>query len=453
MNRRNLLRAPGCCMGTYQLEQAARRRIAIRLLPFVFLLYAISYVDRVNVSFANLRMSADLGFSDRIFGLGAGIFFVGYILFEIPGAIIVERWSARKWIARIMISWGIVTVVTGFVHTAHQFYAARFLLGVAEASFFPGMIVYLTHWFGLSDRAKAIASLMAAVPAASVLGSVFAGWLLTIRWFGMAGWRWLFIVEGIPPVILGIVTLCYLTDRPAQAGWLSEAERNWISQELEAETTAKKRFRSYTVWQALSNRRVLMLIVPYFLGHIGAQAVIFWIPTFIKRLSGLPASRVALLAAMPGLLGIFGMLLNGWHSDRTCEHRWHASVPLVCAGVAYLLIGSGARFSISMALLVLGGGLYFSYYPAFWSMPTMVLTETAAAASFGMINSIGLIGGLIGPYAVGWLNDRTRGLSAAFLLIAVCYLLAGTVLALIRIPSPVSSTPPNLSAENDLAPS
>ena len=440
-------------METYQLEQAARRRIAIRLLPFVFLLYVISYVDRVNVSFANLRMSADLGFSDRIFGLGAGIFFVGYILFEIPGAIIVERWSARKWIARIMISWGIVTVVTGFVHTAHQFYAVRFVLGVAEASFFPGMIVYLTHWFRLSDRAKAIASLMAAVPAASVLGSLLAGWLLSIRWFGMAGWRWLFVVEGIPPVILGIVTLFYLTDWPVQARWLSEAERNWISQELEAETTVKKKIRSYTVWQALSSRRVLMLIVPWFLAQIGAQAVIFWIPTFIKRLSGLPASRVALLAALPGLLGIFGMLLNGWHSDRTGERRWHASVPLVCAGVAYLLIPGGSNFSISMALLAIGGGAFYSFYPVFWSMPTMILTGTAAAASFGMINSIALIGGFIGPYAVGWLNDRTGSLSAAFLLIAVCYLLAGTVLALIRIPSPVSSTPPNLSAEHDLAPS
>ncbi len=440
-------------METYQLEQAARRRIAIRLLPFVFLLYVISYVDRVNVSFANLRMSADLGFSDRIFGLGAGIFFVGYILFEIPGAIIVERWSARKWIARIMISWGIVTVVTGFVHTAHQFYAVRFVLGVAEASFFPGMIVYLTHWFRLSDRAKAIASLMAAVPAASVLGSLLAGWLLSIRWFGMAGWRWLFVVEGIPPVILGIVTLFYLTDWPVQARWLSEAERNWISQELETETTVKKKIRSYTVWQALSSRRVLMLIVPWFLAQIGAQAVIFWIPTFIKRLSGLPASRVALLAALPGLLGIFGMLLNGWHSDRTGERRWHTSVPLVCAGVAYLLIPGGSNFSISMALLAIGGGAFFSFYPAFWSMPTMILTGTAAAASFGMINSIALIGGFIGPYAVGWLNDRTGGLTAAFLLIAVCYLLAGTVLALIRIPSPVSSTPPNLSAEHDLTPS
>src|SRR5215469_1607573 len=315
-----------------QFEQATRRRIAVRLLPFVFVMYVISYVDRVNVSFANLRMSADLHLSDRMFGLGAGIFFVGYVLFEIPGAIIVERWSARKWMARIMISWGLVTIMTGFVQTSRQFYIARFLLGVAEASFFPGMIVYLTHWFRLSDRAKAIASLYAAVPAASVLGSVLAGWLLTIHWFGMAGWRWLFIVEGIPPVILGGITLFYLTDRPEQARWLSEAERFWISQELEAEKSAKKKIRSYTVWQALSDRRVWMLILPYLLAHIGAQASVFWIPTFFKRLSGLPAARVALLVALPGLLGILGMLFNAWHSDRTGERRWHASVPLLCAG-------------------------------------------------------------------------------------------------------------------------
>ena len=438
-------------MELHRLEQATRRRIAVRLLPFVFLMYIISYVDRVNISFANLRMSADLGFSDRIFGLGAGIFFVGYVLFEIPGAIIVERWSARKWMARIMISWGIVTIVTGFVHTAHQFYAARFLLGVAEASFFPGMIVYLTHWFRLSDRAKAIAALYAAIPAAYVLGSVLAGWLLSIRWFGMVGWRWLFVVEGIPPVILGFITLFYLTDRPAQARWLSEAERNWISQELEAENTAKKKIRSYTVWQALSDRRVWTLIIPYFLALIGAQANIFWIPTFVKRLSGLPAPGVALLVALPGLLGIPGMFLNGWHSDRTGERRWHASVPLLCAGVAYLLVPSGSNFSISMALLVLGGGVFLSYYPVFWSIPTMVLSETAAAASFGLINSIGHLGGFIGPYAVGWLNDRTGSLSAAFLLIAACYLLAGTILALIRILSPLSSTAARLSPEQDIA--
>jgi MFS transporter, ACS family, tartrate transporter len=425
---------------------AARRRIAIRLLPFVFLLYVICYIDRVNVSFANLRMSAELGFSDRIFGLGAGIFFIGYVLFEIPGTIVVERWSARKWMARVMISWGLVTIVTGFVHTAHQFYFARFFLGVAEASFFPGMIVYLTHWFRLSDRAKAIASLYAAVPAASVLGSLLAGWLLGIHWFGMVGWRWLFIVEGIPPIVLGVVTWFYLTDKPDQARWLTEDQRKWISRELENETSAKKAVRTYTIWQAIRDKRVWMLIVPYFLAHIGAQASVFWIPTFIKRISGLPAFKVALLVALPGLIGIAGMILNGWHSDKTGERRWHASIPLLCAGISYLLIGNGSNFILAITLLVVGGGIFFSYYPVFWSMPTMLLSETAAAACFGLINSIGHIGGFVGPYAVGRLNDYTGNVSAAFLLIAVCYLLAGILLGLVKIPSHVFSKTVNMAA-------
>ena len=222
----------------------ARRRIAFRLLPFVFLIYVVNYIDRVNVSFANLRMSADLGFSDRVYGFGVGIFYVTYVLFEIPGAVIVERWSARKWIARIMISWGVVTILTGFVHTVGQFYAARFVLGIAESSFFPGMIVYLTHWFRLRERSRAIACLYAAVPAASLIGSPLAGWLLGVHWQMLAGWRWLFILEGVPAIVLGIVTIFYVTDRPAQARWLPPDERDWIVNELQAELQAKKNIRN-----------------------------------------------------------------------------------------------------------------------------------------------------------------------------------------------------------------
>jgi sugar phosphate permease len=199
----------------------ARRHVALRLLPFVFLIYVVNYIDRVNVSFANLRMSADLGFSDRVYGLGVGMFYLTYVLFEIPGAVIVERWSARKWIARIMISWGVVTILTGFVHSAAQFYAARFFLGLTEASFFPGMIVYLTHWFCSRDRGRAIACLYTAVPTASLIGSPIAGWLLGVHWWSLAGWRWLFFLEGIPAIVLGTVTLFYLTDWPSQAHWLS----------------------------------------------------------------------------------------------------------------------------------------------------------------------------------------------------------------------------------------
>src|SRR6266849_5157706 len=230
--------------------QRARRRIAYRLLPFVFLMYVVNYIDRVNVSFANLRMSADLGFSDRVYGLGVGMFYLTYVLLEIPGAIIVERWSARKWVARIMISWGVITILTAFVHTAGQFYAARFFLGLAEASFFPGMIVYLTHWFSSRDRGRAIACLYTAVPTASLVGSPLAGWLLGVRWQLLAGWRWLFILEGIPAIVLGIITIFYLTDWPSQGRWLAPDERDWLVHELQAELQAKKKVRDHTIWEA-----------------------------------------------------------------------------------------------------------------------------------------------------------------------------------------------------------
>src|ERR1700688_2619707 len=239
--------------------QRARRRIAYRLLPFVFLLYVVNYIDRVNVSFANLRMSADLGFSDRVYGLGVGMFYITYVLFEIPGAVIVERWSARKWIARIMISWGIVTILTGFVHTATQFYVARFFLGAAESSFFPGMIVYLTHWFCARDRSRAIACLYAANPAAALIGSPLAGWLLGVHWRLLAGWRGVFILGSFPAIILGVITYFYMADRPMQAPWLPDDERDWLVQELEGELQAKNKIRNPTILEAFGDARILKL--------------------------------------------------------------------------------------------------------------------------------------------------------------------------------------------------
>jgi ACS family tartrate transporter-like MFS transporter len=267
-----------------EVGQRARRRIAYRLLPFVFLIYVVNYIDRVNVSFANLRMSADLGFSDRVYGLGVGMFYVTYVLFEIPGAVIAERWSARKWIARIMISWGMVTALTGFVHTAGQFYAARFLLGAAESSFFPAMIVYLTHWFRLRERGRAIACLYSAVPAASLIGSPLAGWLLGVHWPWLAGWRWLFVLEGLPALVLGIITFFYLTDRPAQAHWLPAEERNWIVNELQAELTAKMKAQNDTIMEVFKERRILILVLAY----LETMRLVF---STIERTRLQPASR------------------------------------------------------------------------------------------------------------------------------------------------------------------
>jgi MFS transporter, ACS family, tartrate transporter len=419
--------------GLGDLGQRTRRKVAYRLLPFVFLIYVVNYIDRVNVSFANLRMSADLGFSDRVYGLGVGMFYVTYVLFEIPGAIIVERWSARKWIARIMVSWGIVTILTGFVHTTTQFYLARFFLGAAESSFFPGMIVYLTHWFCARDRSRAIACLYAANPAAALIGSPLAGWLLGVHWLSITGWRWLFIVEGIPAVVVGIITLLYMTDRPSNASWLHSDEQQWLVNELQTELEAKKKLRNYTIKQAFCDRHILTLITAYFLALTGALGTVYWIPTFVKRLSGLPNQTVTSLLLIPAFMGFAGMLLNGWHSDKTAERHWHSASPLLFAALMFsLLILARHEVPLAVAFLLLGNGVMYAYYPTFWAIPTMMLGEAAAAATFGLINSIGQLGGLFGNSTIGYLNDRTHSLTATFVFIAIVYLVSGTLIFSLR---------------------
>src|SRR5215467_8586109 len=419
----------------------ARRRVACRLLPFVFLVYVVNHIDRVNVSFANLRMSADLGFSDRVYGLGVGMFYVTYVLFDIPGAIIVERWSARKWIARIMISWGIITVLTGFVRTAPQFYVARFFLGAAESSFFPGMIVYLTHWFCARDRSRSIACLYTANPAAVLIGAPLAGWLLKVHWYSLAGWRWLFIVEGLPAVLVGIITYFYMTDRPAQAHWLPDGERDWLVNELQAELEAKKKLRNYTIMEALGDRRILILMTAFFLALTGALGTVYWIPTFVKRLSGAPDEMVTSLLIVPALLGVAGLLVNGWHSDKTSERHWHAAIPLLGSGLMFALVTVLAyRASLAVVFLLLGSGFLFAYYPAFWAIPTSMLGETAAAATLGLLNSIGQLGGLAGNYTIGFLNDRTHSLLASFGLIALVYVVAGGLILSLKTRAALGAT-------------
>ncbi len=340
-----------------------------------------------------------------------------------------------------MISWGVVTILTGFVHTAGQFYAARFCLGLAEASFFPGMIVYLTHWFCSRDRCRAIACLYTAVPTASLIGSPIAGWLLGVHWWSLAGWRWLFILEGIPAIILGIVTIFYLTDWPWQARWLPDDERDWLANELQMELQAKKKIRDHTITQALCDRRVLMSAAAFFLVLSGALGNIYWIPTFVKRLSGFSDRGVTTLLIIPSLIGIAGMLINGWHSDKRTERRLHSVIPLLVAGSMYaLLIPARHNFALAISFLLLGSGLYYAFLPAFWSMPTMILSESAAAAGVGLINSTAQIGGLAGPYVIGILNDRTHSLTASFGFIALVYVAAaGLILGLnIRDPLQVS---------------
>jgi MFS transporter, ACS family, tartrate transporter len=414
-------------------ERSARRQIAIRILPFLWLLYVIAFLDRVNVAYAALTMSHDLGFSDRVFGFGAGIFFVGYVLLEIPGALIVERWSARLWIARIMITWGIITVFVGFVHTAHEFYLLRFLLGAAEAGFFPGVIVYLTHWFTQRDLAKAVASFMAALPLANFLGSPLAGIILRIHWYGLQGWRWLFILEGVPAVLVGIVTLLYLTDRPSDAAWLGQPERDWIRSEIERSNLGKAKVRSYTIAQALRQREVILLALIYFLSVTGFYGFTIWFPTILKRATGFSTWKVTLLVALPYLAALLATLLNSWHSDWKQERRWHTAGPLFVGAIAMVLaILSGSRFWVQLEFFTVFAACVHAYQPCFWALPTITLGKSAAAASIGMINALGNLGGFVGPMVMGYFVTKTGSFSSGLVWLLVNLVAAGIVVLLLR---------------------
>jgi len=413
---------------TTPVAERARRRIALRLLPYLFFLYIIAYLDRVNLSYAALEMGSALGFTAEIIGFGAGIFFIGYFLLEVPGAILVERWSARAWIARIMISWGIVAVFTGFVHTPIQFYSIRFLLGASEAGFFPGIVVYLSHWFRYEDRAKAMAMFMAAQPISNIIGSPVSGLLLGIHWLGLAGWRWLFILEGVPAVLFGIVTIFYLTDWPQQATWLPEDEKQWISAELEREKKAKQTRGTLTLRQIVG---VLLLAVALFFMAASVYGFNFWLPSIIKKLSGLSNLLVTLVAALPYCVGLMAVLLVGWSSDRTGERRWHAALCMIVASVGLGLSVISHRTDLAVLMFCLAAIGMYGYLPAFWSLPTSFLTGTAAAASIGVINSVGNLGGFFGPYVVGYITKRAHTFTAGVLCLSASALLAGVLVLLL----------------------
>jgi ACS family tartrate transporter-like MFS transporter len=413
--------------------QTARRRIARRLLPFLFALFVIAFLDRVNVSYAALEMTHDLNFSNRVFGFGSGIFFAGYLLFEIPGCLIVERWSARKWFARIMVTWGLITVLMAFIRTPAHFYAVRILLGAAEAGFFPGVLVYLTHWFRSEDRAKASAMFMIAIPVANIIGSPLGGWLLGVRWFGLQGWRWLFIVEGIPAIIFGVITVFYLTDWPREARWLSPDEREWITAELEEEARAKKATRSYKIWEALRQPTVIQLTFIYFFAVSSIYSLTIWLPTFLKRASGMSDLSVTMLSILPYVAVLLAMLFNGWHSDRTNERRWHTAIPLMLGAAAFALtILAGSHFWFAFACLTVAASAN-AFLVSFWPVPSAFLGESAAAASIGLINSIGNLGSFVTPSVIGYFLDRTHSFTPGFLYVISSLLIAIFLMLTLRM--------------------
>jgi MFS transporter, ACS family, tartrate transporter len=411
----------------------ARRRIMRRILPYLLFIYIIAFLDRVNVGYAALEMTKDLGFSAQVYGFGAGIFFIGYFLLEIPGSLIVEHWSARKWIARIMVSWGLLAIAIAFIKTPMQFYVVRFLLGAAEAGFFPGIIVYLSHWFRYADRAKAVALFMAAIPISNIVGAPLSGMLLGINWLGLRGWSWLFILEGAPAVIFGVVTLFYLTDRPKQAHWLPADECDWITAELESEKKVKLQSNPLRVFAAFRHREVLLLALGYFLIVTSAYGLTFWLPTLVKRASGYSNLGVGFLTAIPWCLALLGMVLNGWSSDRTGERRWHTAVPMIF-GAMGLLFGAllEQRSAIAIAMLCLACAGLNSYLPVFWTLPTRFLTGSAAAASIGLINSVGNLGGFFGPYITGYINTATGSFYGGLIYLCCSAVAASLVILSLR---------------------
>jgi ACS family tartrate transporter-like MFS transporter len=461
----------------------ARAKAYIRLLPILLFSYVIAYVDRINVSFAKLGMQKDpdlAAFSESALGVGMGIFFIGYLVLEIPGTLIVEKWSARKWISRIMISWGIVAALTAFVHYrvpgitglaewtvdglatilgplskadlgwisekagdaasalrepgspfVLQFFSARFLLGVAEAGFYPGVIVYLTHWFPRRDRTKTLAWFFIGTPIAGMVAPPISAQMLPIGMdgnpalFGLVGWQWVFIVWGLPAIIIGIVILFYLTDWPHEAKWLTDEERSALEEELAREKLEQKQTTKHmTVLQALANPNVLALSAAYFFVVSGSYGVEMYMASIVRDWYHIEPTRIAALIIIPPIGALISQRLVGWNSDRTLERRWHSSLPIIMGSLALGFVpASEGRLWLTITLFTFALVGMKAYLPAFWALPSLFLTESAAAASIGLINSCGNLGGLIGPSILGVVKDKTGAYRYAL------WYLSGSVLA------------------------
>ena len=413
------------------------RKVTWRLIPFLFVLYVIAYLDRVNFGYAALEMNSALGISAEMFGFLSGIFFIGYLIFEIPSNMILQRMGARVWIARIMVSWGIVVIITAAASSAMELAALRFILGIAEAGFFPGLILYLTVWFRQKELAQAVALFMAALAVSNIIGAPVSTWILdNIAWFGIAGWRWLFILEGIPAVVLGIATWLYLTDRPEDAGWLADDEKRWLASELAEEGRLRVRNGSGTdIRDVVAKRDVWHLALIYCTLVVGLYGTGFWMPQIIRALNpGVSNFGIGVLMIIPFAIALVCMILWGRHSDRTGERRWHTGLPPLIGGIA--LVGAGLFFQpvIAFVLLIVATvGIYCSFGP-FWTRPAAVFTGTAAAVGIALINSVGNLGGFVGPALMGYLATATGTLQGGLVAVGGCLILCGVLAAAFHTP-------------------
>ncbi len=413
---------------------SASLKVRRRLIPFLILCYFVSYLDRVNIGFAALTMNADLGISAQAFGFTAGIFFLGYCLFEVPSNVMLAKFGARLWIARIMVTWGLVSMAMAFVTGAESLAVMRFLLGVAEAGFFPGIIYYLTRWVPAADRARTVSTFMVAVPVSALIGAPLSGWILDAFQGagGLKGWQWLFIIEAVPAVVLGVAAFFFLDDKPEEARWLTPDERTALSSTIAREDEAKDSSSRMTLRQALTDPRVLALSLVYFGIVCGLYSLTFWTPQIVKAF-GMSHTATGFVAAVPFLFGAVAMIFWGRHSDQTGERRWHVALPAFI-GSAGLVAGAyeGEPAFALFALTIAGIGI-FAALPVFWTLPTAILSGTAAAAGIALINSIGNIGGFAGPYLVGWLKGAGLTSGQAVAAIAGAMIMSG-IMVLISNP-------------------
>ena len=404
---------------TVALEREVMRRVSIRLLPFLFVLYLLNFLDRSNVALAALQMNRDLKFSSSAFGFGAGIFFAGYAIFEVPSNLALARFGARKWIARIMITWGIIATAMMFVRTPLAFYVLRFLLGVAEAGFFPGIVWYLTQWFPRERRARATTRFFIALPMSGILGGTLGGYLLSLDGkSGLAGWQWLFLMEGIPSILFGVLCLWYLTDSPAKATWLNERQREWLIQRMEHDVVAARTSHDMPALHALRKPVIWFLAIPYFCMLTAGYAYTFWAPIVIRDALHASDTRASLVTAAIALCSMTFMLMHAYSSDKRHERFLHAAFSGALIGVGFAgaaLIPNPIVRVMFFGIVILGSN---SLLAPFWCLPSMVLSGSSAAVGIALINSLGNVGGFLGPYLIGFLKDATGSTKGSFLVLA-----------------------------------
>jgi ACS family tartrate transporter-like MFS transporter len=413
------------------------RRVRRRLIPFAFICYVVAYIDRVNIGFAANELQRDLGLSSTEYGFGAGLFFLSYCLFEIPSNLILERVGARRWIARIMIGWGLVSMGTMFISDVRSFMAARALLGIAEAGFFPGMVLYLTYWIPATDRARTGALFMMAAPVAVIVGAPVSQALLKLDGvLGLRGWQWLFLIEGLPAVVLGLVALRVLTDRPAMATWLAAEDRDWLAKIMAEELARRQAVGHTSLRRSFASGSLWLLCGVFFMHTVVNYGVFLWLPKLMQDVSGAKGFALSTITSLPFIAALLAMFLVGRHSDRKGERKWHvAACAIISAAGLLLAIASQGNIWLFVLSFTISQMALRSLVGVFWAMPPLFLGGTAAAAGIALINSIGNLGGFVGPTVIGALHDRTGGYTGGLLALAVALVIEAILVLTLRLPA------------------